>query len=143
MRRILAAALATVAVPLVAPALAAAAADDVKLSASRYGRILVDGNGRTLYLFTRDRDGKSRCYGDCARAWPPLYAHGAQAAGEGLDASKLRKTRRRGDRTQVTYAGHPLYYYVSDRRAGQITCQDVFEFGGTWLVVSPSGRAIR
>ena len=121
----------------------ARSADDVKVDSSRYGQIVVDGRGRTLYLFTRDRGSKSRCYGDCADAWPPLYAHGAQVAGTGLDQSKLGTTTRRGGAEQVTYAGHPLYYYVNDRRPGQILCQNVVEFGGTWLVVSPAGRAIR
>ena|SRR5215211_2044571 len=135
----------TLAAVLVAPAAAEAATATVKVHKSRYGRILVDGHGRTLYLFTRDHGAKSRCYGACARAWPPFLA-GAdvapQAAG-GADAAKLGTTARRGGATQVTYAGHPLYYYVNDRKPGQILCQDVAEFGGTWLVVSPSGRAIR
>jgi len=136
----LAAALAAV---LVAPA--AAATTTVKVHKSRYGRILVDGQGRTLYLFTRDRGPKSRCYGACARAWPPFLA-GADAAPQaagGANAAKLGTTARRGGTTQVTYAGHPLYYYVDDRKPGQILCEDVAEFGGTWLVVSPSGRAVR
>jgi predicted lipoprotein with Yx(FWY)xxD motif len=64
-------------------------------------------------------------------------------AGAGLDASKLGTTTRRGGARQVTYAGHPLYYYVGDRKPGQILCQNVVEFGGTWLVVSPAGRAVR
>jgi predicted lipoprotein with Yx(FWY)xxD motif len=125
------------------PGLAGPAADDVKIDDSRYGQILVDGHGRTLYLFTRDRGGKSRCYGDCARAWPPLLAHGQQVAGSGLEQAKLDTGPRRDGASQVTYAGHPLYYYVNDRKPGQILCQDVVEFGGTWLVVSPTGRAIR
>jgi len=142
MRRLLLAA--TLAVVLVAPAAATATAT-VKVHKSRYGRILVDGQGRTLYLFTRDRGGKSRCYGACAQVWPPFLA-GAdatpQAAG-GADAAKLGTAARRGGTTQVTYAGHPLYYYVNDRKPGQILCQDVAEFGGTWLVVTPAGRAVR
>jgi predicted lipoprotein with Yx(FWY)xxD motif len=121
----------------------ATAGDDLKVDRSRYGKILVDGHGRTLYLFTRDRGGKSRCYGDCAAVWPPQFAHGDQVAGAGLDQSKLGTTTRRGGAKQVTYAGHPLYYYVSDRKPGQILCQNVAEFGGTWLVVSPAGQAIR
>lgn len=135
----------TLAAVLVAPAAAEAATATVKVHKSRYGRILVDGHGRTLYLFTRDHGAKSRCYGACARAWPPFLA-GADAAPQaagGADAAKLGTTARRGGATQVTYAGHPLYYYVNDRKPGQILCQDVAEFGGTWLVVSPSGRAIR
>jgi len=135
----------TLAAVLVAPAAAEAATATIKVHKSRYGRILVDGHGRTLYLFTRDHGAKSRCYGACARAWPPFLA-GADAAPQaagGADAAKLGTTARRGGATQVTYAGHPLYYYVNDRKPGQILCQDVAEFGGTWLVVSPSGRAIR
>jgi predicted lipoprotein with Yx(FWY)xxD motif len=120
-----------------------AAGDDVKVDGSRYGQILVDGHGRTLYLFTRDRGGKSRCYGECAKAWPPQLLHGDHLTGQGLDRSKLGATTRRGGARQVTYAGHPLYYYVGDRRPGQILCQNVVEFGGTWLVVSPAGRAVR
>jgi len=125
-----------------APAAMPAAGDDVKVDSSRYGQILVDGHGRTLYLFTRDRGGKSNCYGDCAKAWPPQYAHGGQVVGEGLDQSKVGTTTRRGGTKQVTYAGHPLYYYVGDRKPGQILCQNVVEFGGTWLVVSRAGRAV-
>ena len=120
-----------------------AAGDDLKVDSSRFGRILVDGHGRTLYLFTRDRRGKSRCYGACAQAWPPQLANGAQVAGAGLDQRRLGTTTRRGGARQVTYAGHPLYYYVGDRKPGQILCQNVVEFGGTWLVVSPTGRAVR
>jgi predicted lipoprotein with Yx(FWY)xxD motif len=135
---------AALAAVLVTPA-AAATTTTVKVHKSRYGRILVDGQGRTLYLFTRDRAPKSRCYGTCARAWPPFLAGvdaAPQAAG-GADAAKLGTTARRGGTKQVTYAGHPLYYYVDDRKPGQILCQDVAEFGGTWLVVTPSGRAVR
>jgi predicted lipoprotein with Yx(FWY)xxD motif len=141
MRRLLLAA--TLAAVLVAPGAAEAATATVKVHKSRYGRILVDGQGRTLYLFTRDRGSRSRCYGACARAWPPLQADSDPHAAGDADAAKLGTTARRGGATQVTYAGHPLYYYVNDRRAGQILCQDVAEFGGTWLVVSPAGRAIR
>jgi predicted lipoprotein with Yx(FWY)xxD motif len=115
----------------------------VKVMKTRYGRILVDGRGRALYLFTRERGSRSRCYGACARAWPPFFARRAPAARSGADASLTGTTRRRDGRRQATYRGHPLYYYVSDRRPGEVTCQDVTEFGGTWLVVSPRGRAIQ
>jgi predicted lipoprotein with Yx(FWY)xxD motif len=115
----------------------------VKVMSSRYGRMLFDGNGRALYLFTRERTSRSRCYGDCAKAWPPFFTKGKPKARSGVKSSLLGTTRRRDGRLQVTYGGHPLYYYVTDRKPGQVTCQDVAEFGGTWLVVSPSGRAIR
>jgi predicted lipoprotein with Yx(FWY)xxD motif len=115
----------------------------VKVMRSRYGRMLFDGKGRALYLFTRERGRASRCYGACAQAWPPFYTRGRPRALAGVKQRLLGTTRRRGGRRHVTYNGHPLYYYVSDVRAGQVTCQDVAEFGGTWLVVAPAGNAIR
>jgi predicted lipoprotein with Yx(FWY)xxD motif len=110
---------------------------------SRYGRMLFDGAGRALYLFTRDRTTRSRCYGDCATAWPPFLTKAEPQARGGARSSLLGTTRRRDGKQQVTYRGHPLYYYVDDRKPGQVLCQDVAEFGGTWLVVAPDGRAIR
>ena len=107
-----------------------------------FGRILVDGKGRALYLFTREGSTRSRCYGQCAVAWPPFFARGKLRAGRGLDAGKLRSSRRRDGRRIVTYNGHPLYYYVSDRKPGEVTCHNVVEFGGTWLVVNPDGNAV-
>jgi predicted lipoprotein with Yx(FWY)xxD motif len=115
----------------------------LKVMNSRYGRMLFDANGRALYLFTRDRTSRSRCYGDCASAWPPFLAKGKPQGRGGVKAGLLGTTARRGGKTQITYRGHPLYYYVGDRKPGQVLCQDVAEFGGTWLIVSPSGRAIR
>ena len=115
----------------------------IKVMNSRYGRMLFDGRGRAIYLFTRERGSKSRCYGQCAVAWPPVFTSGRPRARGGADAGLLGTTTRRGRRRQVTYNGHPLYYYVTDTRPGQITCQDVVEFGGTWLVVDPQGNAIR
>jgi predicted lipoprotein with Yx(FWY)xxD motif len=115
----------------------------IKLMDSRYGRILFDGRGRAIYLFTREQGTKSRCYGQCAVAWPPVYTRGRPRARGGADASLLGTTTRRGGRKQVTYNGHPLYYYVTDTKPGQITCQDVTEFGGTWLVVDPQGNAVQ
>ena len=115
----------------------------VKVQKSRFGKILVDGRGYTLYLFTRDPADKSRCYGECASAWPPLIVKGEPTAGDGARESLLGTTGRRGGARQATYRGHPLYYYVGDRRPGQIFCQNVVEFGGRWLIVGPDGRAVR
>jgi predicted lipoprotein with Yx(FWY)xxD motif len=114
----------------------------VKVIKTRYGRILVDGRSRALYLFTRERSKRSRCYGDCATAWPPFLASGGARAGKGAKADLLGTTKRRDGKTQVTYNGHPLYYYVSDNEPGEVLCQDVEEFGGIWYVVSSRGRAI-
>jgi predicted lipoprotein with Yx(FWY)xxD motif len=111
---------------------------------SSYGTILFDGKGHALYAFTRDkRGGASRCYGDCAAAWPVYYARTALRAGKGVKLALIGKVRRSDGKLQVTYNGWPLYYYVGDRRAGQVSCQNVDEFGGTWLVVRPSGRLVR
>ena len=114
----------------------------IRASGSRFGTILTDGAGRTLYLFTADRGKTSRCYGSCARAWPVAYAKGTPRAGAGVRASLLGRTRRSDGRMQVTYRGRPLYYYVNES-AGQVLCQNVNSFGGLWLVVRPSGRAVR
>jgi predicted lipoprotein with Yx(FWY)xxD motif len=119
-----------------------AMASTVQVRHSAYGPVLFSGSGRALYVFTSDRTRRSTCYGACARAWPPFYAHGRLVARGGARRSLLGTTRRRNGRRQVTYRGHPLYFYVGDP-VGQIRCQNVFEFGGTWLVVSPSGRAVR
>jgi predicted lipoprotein with Yx(FWY)xxD motif len=116
----------------------------VKVMDTRYGRMLFDGRGRALYLFTRETgQSRSRCYGDCATAWPPFLTRGKPRARAGVKASLLGTTKRRDGKTQVTYRGQPLYYYITDTKPGQVTCQDVTEFGGTWLVVAPSGQAIR
>lgn len=109
---------------------------------SQYGSILTDGTNRTIYLFTRDGSSASACYGPCAAAWPPVLTKGSPRRTGGLTAA-LGTTRRRHGTAQVTYNGHPLYYYIRDVKPGQILCQNVVEFGGTWLVVSPRGTPIR
>jgi predicted lipoprotein with Yx(FWY)xxD motif len=110
---------------------------------SSLGKVLFDGRGFVLYAFTRDRRA-SRCYGACAKAWPPYFApKGKLVAAGGVKRALLGTVKRRNGRRQVTYAGRPLYYYVGDGRPGQILCQDVFEYGGRWLVVRPSGKLVR
>jgi predicted lipoprotein with Yx(FWY)xxD motif len=110
---------------------------------SRYGRILFDGRGRVLYLFARDRGGRSSCSGACAEAWPPFLTKGAPKALSGVNAKLVGTLRRSDGKLQVTYAKHPLYYYEGDTKPGQIKCQNVSEFGGLWLVVAPSGKPVR
>jgi predicted lipoprotein with Yx(FWY)xxD motif len=122
---------------------AAARATAVTARSSRYGRVLFDGSGRALYLFARDRAGRSSCSGACAKAWPPFLTKNTPRAGAGLRAGLLGTTRRSDGKLQVTYAGHPLYYYSRDLKPGQIKCQGVSNFGGLWLVVSPTGKAVR
>jgi len=126
-----------------ASAFAAGGSAVVKVGPSNLGRVLVDAHGKTLYIWAHDKSSKSTCKGDCAQYWPPLVTNGRPQAIAGARAALLGTSKRNDGRMQVTYAGHPLYYYVNDRRAGQILCQNVVEFGGTWLVVSPARRAIR
>lgn len=108
---------------------------------SQFGRVIADRRGEALYLFDREKGGRSRCYGACAKAWPPVLTRGRPRAGRGAKRRLLGVTRRRGGRLQVTYRGHPLYYYKDDE-PGTILCHDVDEFGGLWLVVRPDGRPV-
>jgi predicted lipoprotein with Yx(FWY)xxD motif len=117
-------------------------APTVTVRSSSFGKVLFDGRGFVLYAFTKDRRA-SACSGACARAWPPYIVRGAVHAGAGVKASLLRTVRRANGSRQVTYAGRPLYFYVGDRKPGQILCQNVSEFGGLWLIVRPSGRLVR
>lgn len=125
-----------------APSAAQAPRPTVVVKASSFGRILFDGRGYVLYGFTRDPRGKSVCSGACARAWPPYVVKSPPRPGPGVAARLVGTTRRKNGSLQVTYAGRPLYYYVGDRKPGQILCQDVTEFGGVWRVVRPSGRLV-
>jgi len=115
----------------------------VTVRSSAFGRILFDSRGFALYGFTRDSRGRSNCSGACARAWPPYILKGTLRAPAGVRRSLLGTIRRADGRRQVTFAGHPLYYYVGDTRRGQVGCQNVTEFGGVWLVVRPGGSLVR
>jgi predicted lipoprotein with Yx(FWY)xxD motif len=114
----------------------------VKVMKTEYGNVLGDGRGRALYLFTRDRSPLSRCDRECAVRWPPFLTAGTPAAGSGAAAKLVGTTRRRDGSTQVTYRGHPLYYYIGDHHPGQVLCQAVEEFGGHWYVVTRRGSAV-
>jgi len=115
----------------------------VQAHRSAYGTILFDGRGYVVYAFTADSRTASRCSGSCARAWPPFLTAGKPIARTGAAQRLLGRIRRSEGTQQVTYAGHPLYYYVGDRKPAQILCQNVVEFGGRWLVVSRKGTFVR
>jgi predicted lipoprotein with Yx(FWY)xxD motif len=135
--------LALLATAVLASSAAAGSGPTLTARSSTYGKAVFDGRGFVLYAFTRDR-GRSACYGECAKAWPPYFApKGTLKVGAGLKRSLLGTVKRRNGRRQVTYAGRPLYYYVGDRRPGQILCQNVVEYGGRWLLVRPSGKLLR
>ena len=114
----------------------------IAVATSKLGQILVDGKGITVYLFVVDTGTTSNCYTSCATIWPPVLTTGAAQAGAGANASLLGTTTRTDGKTEVTYAGHPLYYFVQDKAAGDTTGQGINGFGGLWWVVSPSGTAI-
>lgn len=115
----------------------------VRVARTAYGLALADRRGFALYLFTHDTGPASTCYDACAASWPPyVVPKRPSTAAIGIHVRLVGSVRRRDGRIQVTYAGHPLYYYVGDRRPGQVLCQAIPEFGGTWYVVDPSGHAI-
>jgi predicted lipoprotein with Yx(FWY)xxD motif len=126
-----------------APATSAPAATLTVASNPKLGQILVDGNGRTLYLFEADKGTSSTCYGACATYWPPLLTGAAPAAGTGVNASLLGMTKRTDGTTEVTYAGHPLYYVVTDHNPGDATGQGVNNFGAAWYVIGADGNKIQ
>ena len=121
---------------------AAGMAATVDLHNSSLGSILVDAQGRTLYLFEADKNGKSACSGPCATAWPPLLSNGAPQAAMGASASLIGTTARGDGGSQVTYAGHPLYYFVGDKAPGDLTGQGIDQFGAKWYVVGKDGKKI-
>ena len=106
------------------------------------GQILVDSNGRTLYLFKKDNGTKSACSGACADAWPPVRADGKPTVGAGADASLVGTTTRSDGKPQVTYNGHPLYLYQGDQKPGDTTGQGSTGFGAPWYALSPAGAEI-
>ena len=119
-----------------------AAAATVKMRSSGLGKILVDSQGRGLYLFEKDTGTKSTCSGACAAAWPPFTTSGKPKAGSGVTASLLGTTTRSDGKTQVIYNGHPLYYYAGDQKAGDTNGQNLDQFGAEWYVLSPAGKKI-
>ena len=106
------------------------------------GKILVDSQGRTLYLFQKDDGTKSACYGACATAWPPLRANGKPTIGDGASASLVATTARSDGKPQVTYGGHPLYLYQGDQKPGDANGQGLTAFGGGWFTLSPAGNQV-
>ena len=113
----------------------------IKTSDSQYGQVLFDGDERAIYYFDKESGSKSECYGACAEAWPPVLTKGDPEAGSGAQAGLLGTTQRDDGTTQVTYDGHPLYYYVDDPK-GEVLCNNVNEFGGLWLAVQGNGQAV-
>ena len=125
-----------------APTSTSGSAAMVKTANGSLGTFLVDAKGRSLYLWVADKGSTSTCSGGCAQAWPPLTTTGKPQAGSGATASLLGTTQRSDGTLEVTYAGHPLYYFAGDTTPGQTTGQGSEGFGAYWWVVAPSGKAI-
>jgi predicted lipoprotein with Yx(FWY)xxD motif len=115
----------------------------IKATSSDLGTILVDGAGKTLYLFERDTASRSTCSGECVAEWPAVTSDGAPQAGDGVSASMLGTSERSDGTTQVTYGGHPLYYYSGDSSAGQTNGQGLDAFGAKWYVLDANGDELR
>ena len=106
------------------------------------GKVLVDSQGHTLYLFGKDSGTKSACFGACASAWPPLRATGKPTVGSGANASTIGTTPRSDGKPQVTYNGHPLYLYAADQNPGDATGEGLTAFGAAWFTLSPAGNRV-
>lgn len=107
---------------------------------AKFGSILTDAKGMTLYFFLNDTSTTSTCSGGCIATWPALLTNGAPVAGSGVDGTKLGTTTRADGSMQVTYNGHPLYYFAKDKAAGDANGQGI---KSVWYVVSPTGDAIK
>jgi predicted lipoprotein with Yx(FWY)xxD motif len=119
----------------------AAPGSTIKLGDSQFGQVLFGPDEGAIYYFDKEQGSQSECYGACAEAWPPVLTEGEPQAGQGVKANLLGTTERSDGTTQVTYDGHPLYYYAHEG-PGEVTCHNVEEFGGLWLAVQASGEAV-
>lgn len=124
------------------PKTASGQAATVGISNTGLGQVLVNAQGRTLYLFKADQGTKSACMGACAGAWPPLLVEGKPTLGKGVDASLVSTTARPEGTTQLTYNGHPLYLFSQDHKAGETNGQGVTAFGAAWFALNSAGNQL-
>ncbi len=119
-----------------------AGSQTISTSQGPLGTYLTDGSGRTVYLWEGDSSGTSKCIGACANVWPPVTTTGAPLASGGAMATDLGTLKRSDGSTQVTYGGHPLYYFIKDSGAGPANGQGSNGFGAKWWMVKPTGSAL-
>jgi predicted lipoprotein with Yx(FWY)xxD motif len=112
----------------------------IKAAKSQFGMMLFDGTGQAIYLFDKEQTTKPECYGACAAAWPPVLSEGTPTAKSGTRQNLLGTTKRTDGKIQVTYGGHPLYYYAHEAK-NEVKCHNIQGFGGLWLVVTPAGQS--
>jgi predicted lipoprotein with Yx(FWY)xxD motif len=117
-----------------------AATVSVRAADSPLGKILVDDSGRTLYGFTKDKPGASKCDADCIAVWPALTSAKDVKAGTGTDAALLKETKLGEGAEQAVYGDWPLYYYVGDAAAGDVNGQGL---DGEWFVIAADGKLIK
>jgi predicted lipoprotein with Yx(FWY)xxD motif len=123
-------------------AAAPSATPAVTLAHAKLGAYIADHSGRALYLFEADKGSASTCYSACASLWPPLTGTSAVTTGSGVARGLLGTTKRKDGTTELTYRGHPLYYYAGDSAAGVTNGQGLDQFGAKWYLVAPSGKKI-
>ncbi|WP_381801888.1 hypothetical protein [Streptomyces niveus] len=114
----------------------------VDVKNGKFGKMLVDENGMTLYEFDKDTKNKSMCNGSCATAWPPFTVKSKPAAGKGVKANLITMTKRDDGSEQVTYNGRPLYRFEADKKSGDVNGQDVNAFGAKWFIMNPDGNKV-
>jgi predicted lipoprotein with Yx(FWY)xxD motif len=115
----------------------------LRMASSADGRHLVDAQGHSLYLFEKDEQRDSYCNGACASVWPPLETKGTPHGSAGVDAGALATFKRDDGETQVTYHGHPLYYYAGDASSsGKTKGQELEQFGAEWYLINAQGKAV-
>jgi predicted lipoprotein with Yx(FWY)xxD motif len=131
---------ATAAPAAATPAPAAAGTAAVSVGDTSLGKVLVDGKGMTLYIFTPDGGGKSVCNGDCAKKWPPLAGGAAPSLGAGLDAADFVSITRDDGSSQMTFYGLPLYHFAGDAAAGDVNGQGL---SGKWYAVKADGKPVK
>lgn len=120
---------------------AAAERTTIKLAGSQFGKVLFDRAGQAIYLFDKEKSDESECYDECAAEWPPVLSEADPKAGKGIDEGLLGTTKRDDGKTQVTYNGHPLYFYAHEGR-NEVRCHNVPGFGGLWLAVDGKGNPV-
>jgi predicted lipoprotein with Yx(FWY)xxD motif len=126
--------------PTSAPATKNVRGTVVRIAGSQFGKILFDGSGQAIYLFDKEKTTTSECYDACAEAWPPVLTNGTPVAAAGAGSDLLSTTKRTDGTIQVTYGGHPLYYYAHESK-NEVRCHNVRGFGGLWLALTASGKA--
>ena|SRR3984893_16817019 len=121
---------------------AASGAPTVAIANSSVGQILVDGSGRTLYLFEADMPATSSCYAACVGVWPAVVSVVQPMVAPGITPTLVSTTKRKDGTLELVYNGHPLYYFTGDKKPGDVTGQGLNSFGAAWYVVSPAGTKI-